>query len=97
MIKAQAGLNDVALTFVAPKSGKMHVDCDQIFNGGSTPARIAILKNRSNLWPKEGFETIEPASSSAHLEVELAKGDRLFFRVSGGVFFLKPILTSVNP
>jgi hypothetical protein len=97
-IKARAGLNDVVLTFVAPKRGTMRVDCDPIFNGGKTPARIAILKNASNLWPKECFETVQPAASlSAHLNVQVGTGDRLYFRVSGGTLFLKPILTYVAP
>jgi hypothetical protein len=103
MIKARAGLNDVVLTFMAPRSGIMRVDCDQILNDGKTPARIAILKNGKNLWPKDGFETVQPqTSSSAHLEVQVTKGDHLPFRVSSGVLFLKPILTytdsaHVNP
>ena len=98
LIKARAGLNDVVLAFLAPRSGRMRVDCDKILNGGTTPARIAILKNGNNLWPKEGFETVPPQSSlSAHLEVPVIKGDHLFFRVSGGLLYLKPILTRLGP
>jgi hypothetical protein len=59
---------------------------------------MAILKNKENLWPREGFESIEPsASSSAHLDVEVAKGDRLFFRFNGGALFFRPIVTFAGP
>ena len=95
VLQARAGSHfDPILVFVAPRNGKLRVDCDRIVNNGHAPARMAILKNKENLWPNEGFETIEPAaSSSVHLEVEVAKGDRLFFRFNGGALFFKPILT----
>lgn len=97
MIKARAGLNDVVIAFVAPRDGKLRVDCNGIFNDGETPARIAIQKNGANLWPKDGFETVQPqTSSNAHLEVEVSKGDRLLFRVSGGTLFFKPLVTFIK-
>ena len=99
VLQARTGSQfDPILAFVAPRNGKLRVDCDRIVNNGQVPSRMAILKNKENLWPREGFESIEPsASSSAHLDVEVAKGDRLFFRFNGGALFFRPIVTFAGP
>jgi hypothetical protein len=63
VLQARAGSHfDPILAFVAPKNGKLRVDCDRIVNNGQAPARMAILKNKEDLWPREGFEIIEPAA-----------------------------------
>jgi hypothetical protein len=87
-------VRDVAMTFEAPRAGKVLLDCDMIVNEASVPGRIEILRNGTNLWPKKGFETVEPASSSsAHVQAEVAKGDLLQVRVSGAPLLVNPIVT----
>jgi len=88
---------DPVLAFVVPRTGKVRVECERIVNNGKASARLEILKNEENLWPKTGFETVEPgAFSSAHLETEVAKGDHLLFRINGGTLFFKPIVTYIQ-
>lgn len=94
-IKARAGgRSDVVLTFAAPRSGTVRIDCGEIANEGPAVARIAIRKNGENLWPSEGSETVPPhAATAARLETPVAAGDTIQFRVGGGTLFLAPVIT----